>query len=208
MAAIQEAIKKIHTGELGRVLYARTWYNNVRPTSSMDNIPRHPDWLDWSLWQGPAVERPYKDNLVHYNWHWHWHYGNGELGNNGIHAIDVARWALQVNFPIRVTAGGGKYRHDDDQETPDTMLATFDFPENKTITWEGLSWSPYGSGGSRFGVSIHGEQGTLVIADPGYKLYDLNNKEIAAQTGSGGDRTHVQKFPGLRARFKTSQCGY
>jgi predicted dehydrogenase len=192
--AIQEAMQKIHAGELGRALYARTWYNNARPSIKHGQTTAPPDWLDWNLWQGPATERPYKDNLVHYNWHWHWHYGNGELGNNGVHAIDVARWALQVKYPQRVTAGGGKYRHDDDQETPDTMMTTFDFAENKTITWEGLSWSPYGPGGNRFGLSVHGEKGTLVIADSGYKIYDSSNKEIAAQTGSGGELTHVQNF--------------
>lgn len=192
--AIREGIQKIYDGEIGRVLYARTWYNNRRPAIGMGKAGPAPEWLNWELWQGPCTDKPFKDNLVHYNWHWHWHWGNGELGNNGIHAIDVARWGLQADYPLRVTAAGGKYRHEDDQETPDTLLTTFDFPNDKSITWEGLSWSPYGPGGSMFGVSFHGENGTLVVADPGYKIFDKQNKEIAAQTGVGGEQEHIANF--------------
>ncbi len=192
--ALVEGIGKVHEGEIGEVLYARTWYNNRRGSIGKGEPAPVPDWLDWRLWQGPAPDRPYKDNLVHYNWHWHWHWGNGELGNNGVHAIDVARWGLQVTYPKRVTAGGGKYRHDDDQETPDTMMATFDFPEGKTITWEGLSWSPLGPHDSRFGISLHGTEGTLVIRGTGYVIYNMMDKEIASQDGRGGDADHLADF--------------
>ena len=193
-SGIAEAIKRMHDGEIGQVLYARTWYNNRRPSIGHGKETAVPDWLDWRMWQGPAPDRPFKDNIVHYNWHWHWHWGNGELGNNGVHAIDVARWGLDVTYPIRVTAGGGKYRHDDDQETPDTMMVTFDFPEKKTITWEGLSWSPLGPHDSGFGVSFHGTEGSLVIRSAGYTIYDMKLKEVASGTGSAGDKDHFADF--------------
>jgi predicted dehydrogenase len=191
---IVEAIHKLHEGVIGEVLYARTWYNNRRPSIGHGKQTAVPDWLDWRLWQGPAPERPFKDNIVHYNWHWHWHWGNGELGNNGVHGIDVARWGLAVTYPIRVTAGGGKYRHDDDQETPDTMMVTFDFPEHKTITWEGLSWSPLGPHDSGFGISFHGSDGSLVIHSNAYKIYDLKNEEVSSGSGAGGDQEHFADF--------------
>lgn len=191
---IQEAIAKVHGGEIGDVLYARTWYNNRRPAIGFGKQTPVPEWLDWDLWQGPAPRRPFKDNVVHYNWHWHWHWGNGELGNNGVHAIDVARWGLGVTYPNRVTAGGGKYRHDDDQETPDTMMVTIDFPEKKTITWEGLSWSPLGPHDSGFGLSFHGTEGSIVIRGAGYTVYDMRSKEIGTGTGGGGDREHFNDF--------------
>ncbi len=191
---IVEAIDKIHAGEIGRVLYARTWYNNRRPSIGHGKATAVPDWLDWRMWQGPAPDRPFKDNVVHYNWHWHWHWGNGELGNNGVHAIDVARWGLDVTYPIRVTAGGGKYRHDDDQETPDTMMVTYDFPEKKTITWEGLSWSPLGPRESGFGVSFHGTEGSLVIRGADYTIFDSKLKEVATGSGDAGDTDHFADF--------------
>ncbi len=190
---IREGIKMIHDGAIGKVHYSRTWYNNRRPSIGVGKPVAVPSWLNWELWQGPAPDKPFVDNVVHYNWHWKRHWGNGELGNNGIHALDVARWGLEVEFPIRVTSGGGKYRHDDDQETPDTHLATYDFPDKKSITWEGLSWSPYGNGGSMFGVSFHGEEGTMVI-EGGYQQFDMKNKEVAKKTGGNGEREHIANF--------------
>jgi predicted dehydrogenase len=200
--AIMEAIQKIHDGEIGPVHYSRTWYNNQRPSIGRGKPAAPPSWLNWELWQGPAPEKPYltngegktQDVYVHYNWHWHWHWGNGELGNNGIHALDVARWGLRVDYPIRVTSGGGKYSHDDQQETPDTHLVTYNFPGNKSILWEGLSWSPYSPGGMGFGITFHGEKGSIVIDGSGYKLLDLKNKEVGARAGGGSEREHIANF--------------
>jgi predicted dehydrogenase len=200
--AIIEAIDRMHAGEIGPVHYSRTWYNNNRPSIGHGKPAPPPSWLNWELWQGPAPDRPYMSNgegktndvYVHYNWHWHWHWGNGELGNNGIHALDVARWGLGVDYPIRVTSGGGKYRHDDDQETPDTHLVTYNFPGKKSILWEGLSWSPYGPEKNGFGISFHGEKGTIVLDGSGYKMYDLQNKEIGGKSGGGSEREHIANF--------------
>lgn len=189
-----EAIGKLHAGEIGRVLYSRTWYNNRRGPIGHGKPASVPEWLDWDLWQGPTRRRPFMDNIVHYNWHWHWDWGNGELGNNGIHGLDLARWGLEVTFPIRVTAGGGKYRHDDDQQTPDTMMVTYDFPENKTITWEGLSWSPLGPHDVGFGISFHGTEGSIIMHGTGYSQYDLRGKEVTTQTGTSGDSDHFADF--------------
>ncbi len=189
-----EAIGKLHAGEIGRLIYSRTWYNNRRLSIGHGKTTDPPEWLDWELWQGPATRRPFKDNLVHYNWHWHWHWGNGELGNNGIHGLDLARWGMDLTYPIRVTAGGGKYRHDDDQETPDTMMVTYDFPGQRTITWEGLSWSPLGPHDSSFGVSFHGTEGSLVIRGAGYVQYDMKGNQLASQTGTQGDTEHFADF--------------
>jgi predicted dehydrogenase len=192
---IIKGIAAIHSGAIGRVMYSRTWYTNKRPSIGIGKPATIPTWLDWTLWQGPAPEKEFVDNVVHYNWHWKWHWGNGELGNNGVHALDVARWGMQVDYPIRVASGGGKYRHDDDQETPDTHLVTYDFPGKKCISWEGLSWSPYGSGGSSFGMTFHGDQGTISIDENGYQQFDMQNKEVAKVVEKGGgEGEHLANF--------------
>jgi predicted dehydrogenase len=191
--AIREAMTRLHEGELGRILYSRGWYNSRRGSigKAMDAAP--PSSLNYELWQGPAPETPYRTNYLHYNWHWFWKWGNGELGNNGIHALDLCRWGLQVDFPTRVVSGGGKYRWEDDQETPDTQTATYDFGD-KAIHWEGLSWSALGFEHSQFGASFHGEKGTLVITDGGYTVFDLQNKQKERKTGDESLAVHLADF--------------
>jgi predicted dehydrogenase len=188
-----QAMDKIRQGEIGTVRYARCWYANRRPTIGHGKHTAVPEWLNFDLWQGPAPRRPYKDNLLHYNWHWHWHWGNGELGNNGVHALDLARWGMGVDFPSRVTSAGGRYRFDDDQETPDTHVVTFEF-QDRAIMWEGLSCSPLGPDGTAFGVSFHGDKGTMKLFDSGYQIFDMFRKQIDEFSGPGADAEHFADF--------------
>ncbi|MEC9093805.1 MAG: Gfo/Idh/MocA family oxidoreductase [Planctomycetota bacterium] len=188
-----EAIQKIHAGVIGNVLYSRCWYANRRGPIGKGKPTAIPSWLDFNLWQGPCTEKPYKDNLVHYNWHWHWHWGNGELGNNGVHAIDIARWGMQVDFPTRVVSAGGRYRFADDQETADTHVTSFEFGK-KLLVWEGLSWSPKGTEATGFGVSFHGDKGTLILLDKKYSVYDIQNKLLEEKEHSMDDTPHFDDF--------------
>jgi predicted dehydrogenase len=191
--AMIEAVEKIRGNIIGRVLYARAWYANHRPSVGYGKLVPVPEWLDYDLWQGPAPELRYKDNYLHYLWHNYWHWGTGELGNNGVHGLDLCRWALGVDFPTRVTSGGGKYRYQDDQQTPDTHTVTFEFGD-RAIFWEGLSWSPRGMEGEGFGATFHGERGTLVVTGNGYTIYSLTNKEVAKSTGEGKEAVHLKDF--------------
>jgi len=190
-----EGIEQLHSGKIGNVLYSRTWYNNRRGPIGTGKETPVPEWLDYDLWQGPCVRKNYKDNLLHYNWHWHWHWGNGELGNNGVHALDVARWGLDVDYPTRVCSAGGRYRFEDDQETADTHVVTYEFGK-KMISWEGLSWSPYGINGSSFGITFHGDAGSMYMFDTGYQIFDMQRKTIVDKSGSGGDAEHFDNFLG------------
>ena len=193
-AEIIEGIKMIHEGVIGRVYYSRSWYANTRGSIGRGKKMDPPKNLDFDLWQGPAPRQPFVSNLVHYSWHWRWHWGNGELGNNGIHSIDLSRWGLQVDYPIRVTSAGGRYHWNDDQQTPDTHAVTFDFQEGKTITWEGLSCNRRGPDGTGFGASFHGEKGTIVIDGAGYTHYSATNREQKKVAGKISDAGHVANF--------------
>jgi predicted dehydrogenase len=172
-----ESIEALHAGELGQVHFARGWYTAHRTSIGHGKPAPVPAWLDYSLWQGPAPERPYHDNIIHYNWHWFWNWATGESGNNGVHMLDLARWGLRVELPKRVTCGGNRYFYRDDWETPDTMSATFDYGD-KGIAWECQSCAPRGLEGATVGVNFYGEKGCLSMAGTNTTIYDLSNKVV------------------------------
>jgi predicted dehydrogenase len=174
------------------VLFCRTHYINARASIGHGKPIPVPSNLNYDLWQGPVPERPYVDNLVHYNWHWRWHWGGGELANNGVHALDLARWGLGVDYPKRVTYTGGRYHFDDDQESPDTAIATFDFGACGA-SFDHSSCNPRKHDKLPF-VEFYGDKGCLVQDDAGYKIYDLNGAEISSGHGPGGDQVHVENF--------------
>jgi predicted dehydrogenase len=194
-----ESIEAVKSGVIGPVHYARGWYANKRAPIGKGKPASVPAWLDYTLWQGPAPERPYQDNIIHYNWHWFWHWGTGELGNNGVHALDLARWGLDVNLPTRITCGGNRYFYEDDWETPDTCICTFDFEGQKGIGWEGHSCAPRGFEGTGFGVSFYGENGTVAMSGSQTIIYDPNNKVVRTIDGKqkdlfGFDTVHFANF--------------
>ena len=193
---VQEAIAELHKGVIGNVYYARAWYTNTRPTIGTGKEISVPSWLDFDLWQGPAPRKSFKDNLIHYNWHWFWHWGTGEILNNGTHFIDLARWGLNVNYPIRAYSTGGRFQFKDDWQTPDTQVATFDFEGGKTILWEGRSCNQRGINNMGSGVSFHGEHGTLELLDNSYKIYD-NSGKLAKSADPTTNIIVDQKGPGF-----------
>src|SRR5690606_8493870 len=160
---ILAGIQQLHQGAIGKPYYAKTWYTNNRASIGVGKAMDVPHWLDFELWQGPAPRRAFKDNIIHYNWHWFWHWGTGEALNNGTHMVDIARWGLQVDYPQKVTSTGGRYRYQDDWETPDTQLISLDYGDKGMITWEGLSSNGRMAEGSSVGVVFYGEEGALQI---------------------------------------------
>lgn len=191
-AVTAEAMQKLHEGVIGRVYLSRSWYSNLRGSIGKVAASEPPADLNYDLWQGPAPRMPFKTNVVPYNWHWNWHWGNGELGNNGIHTLDLCRWGIDADYPIRVTSSGGRYRYDDDQITPDTQTVCFEFDGQRQVTWQGLSCNKHRSGF----VTFYGENGALDLESNGtHTIYDRNDKQVArVPSSSQGDIEHIVNF--------------
>ena len=174
-----QGMNELKEGIIGRAYFGKGWYANNRKSIGKGKETAVPDWLDWDLWQGPAPRRAYKDNIVHYNWHWFWHWGTGEALNNGTHMTDMLRWGLEVDYPVKVSSNGGRYRYQDDWETPDTQVINIDFKEGVSMTWEGRSCNGKPIEGSGAGVLFYGEKGSMLF--PGgnnYTIYDLQNNIV------------------------------
>ena len=128
-----EGIKRMREGLIGDVYMARGLCFKWRDTIGRKRVEPVPPGVHYDLWTGPAPLKPFTRNRFHYNWHWIWDTGNGDLGNQGVHEIDLARWGLGVGLPNKVSAIGGHFMFDDDQETPNTLTASFEFnlPDGK-----------------------------------------------------------------------------
>ena len=179
MPNLMGVAKEVHEGLLGNAYFGKAWYANSRKSIGIGKKIPVPSTLDFDLWQGPAPRKDYMDNLVHYNWHWFWHWGTGESCNNGTHEIDCCRWFLNVDFPTKVTSSGGRYAFKDDWQTPDTQVASFEFGDKATISWESRSCNNFPVEGAGRGFIIYGDKGTLVNGGgDDYKIFDEKNKLV------------------------------
>lgn len=176
--AVQEGIKMLHDGIIGEVYYAKgtcyKWRKTIGVAKTGESAP---PGVHYDLWLGPAPERAYTSNRLHYNWHWHWDYGSGDIGNQGVHQFDVARWGLGVKLPKLITCVGGHFMFEDDQETPNTMSATFKYPdENKMLVFEVRHWMTNPElggepGGNVVGNLFLGSKGWMIC--PSYEKYQI-----------------------------------
>jgi predicted dehydrogenase len=172
---VKNAAEIVKSGRLGKIPFARAWIAGNRPSIGHKADAPVPAGVDYDLWLGPARQRPFNPNRFHYEWHWNWDYGTGELGNNGIHGLDVIRIVLGLDAPTRITSGGGKYYYDDDRETPDTQIVTYDFP-GTCVMWEHRFWAKTGLEGRPYGVVFTGEKGELRIDDRGWQATGAVNE--------------------------------
>lgn len=214
--ATQQAVAAIRSGAYGRPHWAKAWCMSDRPAIRNVKPAPVPEWLDWDLWQCCAPRTEYRTNIVHYNWRFFRGYGTGDLPNNGLHFVDIGRWALGAEWPERVYAGGGHlFCEGEDWNWDDTHMLTVQFPDKKYLTWEGCSHS----GAFPFmgkwtgclvycddGLAFFGPLGESAVYDrTGRKLikeWAANEADPAAQVGDtrlsdpirGCDRCHVARF--------------
>ncbi|MEX0981631.1 MAG: Gfo/Idh/MocA family oxidoreductase [Bacteroidales bacterium] len=203
-----EVIQAIHDGAIGTPYKAIAFYTSKRGRVPVQKPAAVPGGLDWELFQGPAPRRPYTEETWNYNWHWYgWDYGTAESGNNGTHEMDVARWALQVNYPNRVDIDATKGQFlDDGWEMYDTMDAIYKFDGNKSIKWSGISRNGYDTFNGGRGTIIYGSEGSVFVDRGRYMIYDRKGELVKEATsasteagmalGGGGNTStmHIENF--------------
>lgn len=198
--AIPEAIAYLNEGHVGKMLAAHTTIYKRRESIGK-KLPWYPDWLDYDMFCGPTPAVPLERDRLHYDWHWMWRTGNGELGNNGVHVLDIARrFAGHDGLPKRVMSLGGRYLVDDVAETPNTQLAVYDYAEGIPLIYEsrGLPANPDTEDmDHNRGVRING---VTILCEGGYfagygggVVYDNNGKVVTKFAGDGGG-THMENF--------------
>jgi predicted dehydrogenase len=188
------AIERIQEGVIGEIYMARALCYKNRNSIGEAPFEDPPAHLDWNLWQGPAQERKFCKNYVPYNWHWFWAYGNGDIGNQGVHQMDIATWGMPNGLPVKIHSTGGRYTYHDQGETPNTQVATFTYGDGKMLVFEVRGRSTNDESGLKVGNLFYGSEGYMA----GQHFYDKKGNEIkdekAEQKESWGTGNCWQNF--------------
>jgi len=235
----QTAVDFMRSGKLGEVYMAKgVCYKWRDPIGTYPDGPMQPnekfslsaggnkyeppytraylDKVNYDLWLGPAPARPFNRNRFHYNWHWHWDYGNGDMGNQGVHEMDIARWGLGVKLPVKISAIGGHMMFGDAQQTPNLLMAAFEFAhpggrgdKKKILQFEVRPWmtNPEGnhlgsseSQNNNYMTSSENVVGNIFYGSEGYMLKDVDHWQTymgkRREPGASGKGTgnHFQNF--------------
>src|SRR5580704_6634101 len=195
----QRAIELVQNGAIGQVYMARGICYKRRP--SIGHTPNEPvpPGLDWDLFLGPAPMREYTKSRYQYNWHWFWDTGNGDIGNQGIHEMDLARHGLNRDLPNGAVSTGGKYVYQDDQETPNNQIATFDYGdaelvlEVRGLNTGGDAGIP-ASGPNFIGVTFFGSKGFMPVDEHGFQIF-LGDKREPGESMQHGEKEIDDTIP-------------
>ena len=186
---IIEAIALLRDGAIGNVLIAKCWNYQQRDDIGRSTPSAPPATVDYDAWVGPAEWRPFQENRFHYNWHWWRNFGTGDVGNDGCHELDLALWGLGVDqHPSTIAAVGGKYHFKDDQEFPDTLQATFEWPgdgtpgDRRMLIYEQRLWTTNYPHNVDSGVEFLGDAGRMFISKRG--KFELHGRATPAATAN------------------------
>jgi len=208
-----QALDYINSAEFGDVHFLRVLNSKQRGSiGKKPDLPKPPEGVDYDMWLGPAPDRPFNENHFHYAWHWFWNYSGGDIINDGIHQVDIARWMAQQTIPKSVSSAGGIHYFEDDQETPDTHTVSWEF-DNMTIAFEQTLWAPYMRktpmefrdtdnlpnwpfSGTR--MEIYGTKQIMFLSrhGGGWQAFDADGKSARIQPGrfSTSNTAHIQNF--------------
>lgn len=192
----KEAWKLLADGIIGKVLMVKAINNQRRrrrPHSEDEPVPKG---VHYDLWLGPAKKRPFNRNHFHNGWHWLWEYGTGDLGNDGVHQVDLGRWALGLGAPKAVSCSGAKLGSKGDaQETPDTMVVTWEY-DDLLYVFEQRDFTPYRMVGHRLDNDniFYGDQGFMMIDRDGYRVFHGNEPGPSFEKKWADSTRHYENF--------------
>ena len=202
----------LRSGKLGEVYMAKGLCYKWRDTIGKTPDEPVPAGVDYNLWLGPAPKRPFSKNRFHYNWHWNWEYGNGDMGNQGVHEMDIARWGLDVTLPVKISSMGGHFMFDDDQNTPNDLITIFEFPnpsgegdKKKILQFEVRHWITNREGiksetpeADSYMISADNVIGNLFYGSKGFMSKNVNDWQVFY----GKERKEGEKGSGLGNHYR------
>ena len=199
---VKEAVDMLRDGAVGDILAVKVINSQRRGNIGHAQPSDPPADLDYDQWVGPAAWMPYQANRLHYTWHWWYNFGTGDMGNDGVHDLDVGIWGLGVEtHPTTVRGYGSKLFFDDDQQFPDTQYITFEYPgdgqigHKRLLIFEQRIWSPYHQEGFENGDIFYGTKGQMVIGkSDGYWLYAERNKLVKEREFGMATVEHQRNF--------------
>ena len=193
----EEAWKLLSQGTIGKVLMVKAINNQQRGRVSATADEPVPGGVNYDLWQGPAPARPFNRQRFHSTWHWHWDFGTGDIGNDGVHQLDIGRWALGLKAPKAVSCSGAKLGSKGDaQQTPDTMVVTYEY-DDLLYVYEQRDFTPYRQLGHRIDNDniFFGDEGYLMIDREGYRVFHKKGEKGPEYQQSFEDTPrHYQNF--------------
>lgn len=216
---LKSALEFLRTGAIGKCLFAKAWESTKQGSIGRPADSDPPPGIDYDMWLGAAPKRPFNRNRFHGHWRWFYDYGTGDLGNDGVHRLDMALAALDaalsatgeppLGLPTRIGAIGGKWYFDDMQEFPDTLQVTYEFngapppggdasqlrsPAPRILTYEMRIWAPYREYGETEGAAVFGDQGLIILGNSGWRAYNGKSELVAQQGGDSYEGPHVEDF--------------
>jgi predicted dehydrogenase len=203
----QSAVEFVKSGKLGRCVVAKAWESSKQGAIGFPKDTEVPAGVDYEMWVGPAPKRPFNVNRFHGRWRWFYDFGTGDLGNDGVHRLDMAVALMNaageasklppLGLPRTVSAHGGKWYFDDAQEFPDTLQANYEFgtgKDTRLLTYEMRVWAPYPYLGESEGAAVFGDQGYIVMGNSRWTAYGKGGEVLAKGEGDSHEKPHVQDF--------------
>ncbi len=215
---MKTALAYIREGHLGRCLVAKAWESTKQGNIGYPPDGAAPKGVDYDMWLGSAPKRAFNPRRFHGSWRWFFDYGAGDLGNDGVHRLDMAFAALSaavettggkaLRMPRKISGTGGKWYFDDAQEWPDTMKVTYEYPGAPPciLTYEMRIWSPYKYLGESEGAAVFGDKGYIILGNRGWRAYTTGGELVKEFQGKEDAAAHVEDFLACIKSRKRPYC--